>query len=50
MKDNSGMNNSDTVGVKILKVDESSVKGNKTAGIQLDKDSLGMGVKMRNST
>jgi K319-like protein len=45
VKDNSGMNNSDTVGVKIVKVDESSVKGNKTAGIQLDK-----GVKMRNST
>lgn len=50
VKDNSGMINSDTVGVKILEVDENSVQGNKTAGIQLDKDSLDMGVKMRNST
>ena len=50
VKDNTGLIDSDTVGVKILKVDESSRQENNTAGIQTDNPSPDNGIKIRNST
>ena len=52
VKDNNGLIDSDTVGVKILKVDESLRQENNTAGIQTktDNPSPDNGINMRNST
>jgi K319-like protein/Big-like domain-containing protein/calcineurin-like phosphoesterase family protein len=52
VKDNSGLIDSDTIGVKILKVNESLWQENKTARIQTETDnpSRDSGIKMRNST
>ena len=52
VKDNDGLIDTDTVGVKILKVDNSLRQENSTAGIQTesDKPSPDNGIKMRNST
>ena len=52
VKDNSGLIDFDTVGVKILKVDNSLRQENNTARIQTETDnpSPANGIKMRNST
>ena len=52
VKDNSGLIDFDTVGVKILKLDNSLGQENNTARIQTETDnpSPANGIKMRNST